>query len=205
MDRVLKMRQVAVAVCVLASSGNWIAWAEEPIELARRAEPGKDSVGAPRRSRAVEAFPGRTVRAGAFAASRASETGLAFPGTGMRYVVESRSIAFGDVVPGEPLDIPGAIRVRVFSDRDWHLRLLPVSPLRHLERGLAVPLSRLAWRPSGAGPHHSLSEGAPQTIASGARTSGGGVLVAVDLRLATADGDPLGPYETSFRLELTPN
>jgi hypothetical protein len=123
----------------------------------------------------------------------------------MRYVIETGPVAFGDVVPEQDLNLTAAIVVRVFSDRDWRLTLDPGEPLRSLDRGRAVPLSRLAWRSQGGTVHTPFRDGAPVTVAVGPRTSGAGTLVAVDLRLRIADEDPLGSYGTSFRLELTPN
>lgn len=125
--------------------------------------------------------------------------------SGMRYVVESGAVSFGDVVPDQDRVVTGAILVRVFSDRDWRLQLNPGEPLRSLDRGRVVPLSRLTWRAQGAGADTPFREGAPVVVGAGPRTSGAGALVAVDLRLLIADEDPLGAYATSFRLELAPN
>jgi hypothetical protein len=123
----------------------------------------------------------------------------------MRYIVETGPVAFGEVIPDQDSILNGALVVRVFSNRDWRLMLQPNEPLRSLERGRIVPLSRLAWRSRGSGTHAPFQDGVTATVASGPRTSGAGALVAVDLRLRIVDEDPLGAYGTSFRLELAPN
>lgn len=127
------------------------------------------------------------------------------PAFGMRFVVETGPVAFGEVIPDRDSLLNGALVVRVFSDRDWRLMLQPSEPLRSLDRGGMVPLSRLAWRSRGSGRHTPFQDRVAVTVASGPRTSGAGALVAVDLLLRIVDEDPLGAYGTSFRLELAPN
>ena len=124
-----------------------------------------------------------------------------FPGP-RGYVVESGPISFGDVLPGVESEIPGAIRVRVFSDRDWVLRLVAISPLRIVDRSELVPLSRLAWRSRRSGGFVPLTDDRPATVARGSATGGAGEVVVVDVRLRLGPTDEIGRYSCDLRLLL---
>ena len=118
------------------------------------------------------------------------------------YIVESGPVSFGDVLPGVGSEIPGAIRVRVWSDRDWVLRLVAISPLRTVERSEPVPLSRLAWRSRRSGGFVPLSDDRSATVARGSATGGAGEVVVVDVRFSLGPSDGIGRYSCDLRLLL---
>jgi len=118
------------------------------------------------------------------------------------YVIEAGVASFGDLIPGSDKYLPAAVRVRVFSERDWVLKLLPASPLLILDRGESVPLSRLAWRSASSGGFLPFDEGSPATIAQGSATGGAGQLVLIDFRMRLDPRDAIGRYGCDFRLRL---
>lgn len=118
--------------------------------------------------------------------------------------VESGPVAFENVIPETDSVLTEAVEMRVFSPRDWILRLLPDPLLLNQDTGAAVPISRLGWRTAGSGGYAGFSQGLPVTVAHGSPTSGAGARIAIDLRLRLADTDPLGRYAGSFQVVLEP-
>lgn len=117
--------------------------------------------------------------------------------------VESGPVRFGELIPGEPAEIEGAIRTRVHSARPWILELVPYLPLRIVDRGgLPVPQSRLAWRSRETGNYRVFDGVMPVVVARGGATGPAGEVVVVDLRLLLGDNDELGRYECAFNLIL---
>src|SRR5262245_9527534 len=118
-----------------------------------------------------------------------------------RCLLESGPVAFGEVEPGVEVEIPGAIRVRVWSDRTWALTLVPETP--PCTDGVeCAPVSRIAWRTARSGRFVPLGTSRPVTFAVGHGTAGGGELVLVDLRLRLESPDPLGHYLATFRARM---
>ena len=118
------------------------------------------------------------------------------------FVVESADADFGEMVPDEERDLPGAFVLRVHSDRDWELRLLPTGDLEVTGTVDRVPLDRLAWRGPASGGYERITSTAPITVARGGPTGGAGQVVAIDLRLELSDRDTLGRYAVGFRAVL---
>jgi len=119
------------------------------------------------------------------------------------WVIESGPVRFGDLVPGEGRDLPGAVRVRVYSAGSWTLKLVPQTSLRVLDRGSSiVPTSRLFWRSSGSGGYRPIPANAEVTIARGDTTRTTGETVIVDLRMVLDSNDDLGRYGIDFRVVL---
>jgi hypothetical protein len=118
------------------------------------------------------------------------------------YEIESLPVAFGDVLPGEPTEKPNALAVRVFSERNWSLRMGTDGPLVAIDGVATVPSSRLEWRTRWSGSFEGLRPGYPVVVARGAPTTGAGEVVLVDLRLSLDESDALGNYGTRIRLEL---
>ena len=118
-----------------------------------------------------------------------------------RCLLESGPVSFGEVQPGVDVEIPAAIRVRVWSDRTWALTLAPET-LPCTNGGECASLSRIAWRTARSGRFVPLGTDRPVTFAMGHRTAGGGELVVVDLRLRLESSDPLGHYLATFRARM---
>ena len=146
--------------------------------------------------------PGRAASPGAGRDFLSISTPQAAPQEGRWYLLESGPVSFGDVQPDVEKEMPGAIRVRVFSDREWVLKLISASPLIPLDRHDPMPLSRLAWRSRLSGGFVPLAENRPATVARGSRTEGAGELVVIDLRLRFASADEIGRYGCEVRLLL---
>ncbi len=125
------------------------------------------------------------------------------PPTGtMWFEVESNAISFGMLEPGiEPL--PKPLVMRVHSDRDWTLKLIP-TPGLIIGTGASVPLDRLLWRPTSTGLFIPLDISGPLTIASGPPTERGGDLILLELLLRPETTDPVGQYRYNLRLLLSP-
>ena len=120
-----------------------------------------------------------------------------------RYVIESGSVEFGNVLPDVAEIRSGAMRVRVFSDRDWVLKMTPDSRLKLFDAsGGSAPMSRIAWRSPDSGGFIPVSGGHDAVIARGVATGNGGKLVVVDLELRLEPTDDLGRYGCSLRLSL---
>ena len=118
------------------------------------------------------------------------------------FVVESADADFGEMLPEQRRELPNAFVLRIHSDRDWELRLLPSGDLEITGTADRVPLERLAWRAPESRAYEAFASPAPVTVARGGPTDGAGVLVSVDLRLELQDNDPLGRYAVGFRAML---
>lgn len=163
-------------------------------------EPGKRRP-ALRAARQPSPVVGRIPGESTAVALKAPDSPLDVAGT---LLLESREVSFDDVIPGVPTDRPGAVALRVLSDRRWSLRLIPDSQLTVNDGQAAVPVSRLSWRSGSSGSFAEFQGGRPVVVAGGAATGGAGQPVVVDLRLELADGDPLGWYLCNLRLSLEP-
>jgi hypothetical protein len=170
----------------------------------RGAPPERDTLRAPARSSPSLPVGDREAPAppAAERPSPAISTRSGVPHHGHGYLIESGPVSFGDVLPDADSEIPAAIRVRVFSDRAWALKLVATSQLILLDRHDPVPLSRLAWRSRLSGGFVPLAEDRSVTIARGSLTDGAGDLVVVDLRLRLAPADEIGRYGCVVRLLL---
>jgi hypothetical protein len=118
------------------------------------------------------------------------------------FVVESAFADFGEMLPEQLRELPGAFVIRVHSDRDWELRLVPLGDLDVIGTADRVPLDRLSLRSPASPGYSSFASLAPVTIGIGGPTGGTGTLVDVDLRLELRDEDPLGRYGVDFRALL---
>lgn len=118
------------------------------------------------------------------------------------FVVESADADFGEMTAPEGREILGAFVLRVHSDRDWELWLLPTGDLEVTGTLDRVRLDRLSWRGPVSGGFEAFESLAPITVARGGPTSGAGTVVLLDLRLELEDGDPLGRYAVGFRAVL---
>ena len=120
------------------------------------------------------------------------------------FTIESGSISFSEVIPGQDKNLPGSVAIRVFSDGNW--RLLLVSDfLRVLDRVERVPASRLMIRSRAAPEFLQFQEGRPIVIARGIKTNPAGRIVLADLRLRLEDQDPVGIYSSQLRITLEVN
>ncbi|MEW6367584.1 MAG: hypothetical protein AB1714_23385 [Acidobacteriota bacterium] len=124
------------------------------------------------------------------------------PARSVYYIVESAPISFESLNAGESIERHGAVLIRVFSDRDWILKLTPVGPLRVEETGGIVPFERVEWRSRLSGGYSIFREGVQAVVGRGARTGAGGELVVLDLRMQLLDSDPAGHYQTSLRVTV---
>ena len=118
------------------------------------------------------------------------------------FEVESNAISFGTLDPAVEL-LPKPLVVRVHSDQEWALKLIP-SPGLVVETGESVPLDRLQWRPNTTGLFVPFDTSGPLTIASGMPTDEAGDLVLVELSLDLEETDPIGQYRFILRLMLSP-
>lgn len=144
------------------------------------------SVASGRSSRAVQPFvqPGRM---------QSDETHL---------IVESAPVSFGEVVADRESEVADALMVRVFSDSDWELRLVPEAALGVAGRTASPSMPGLEWRGVSSSRWSGLRAGEPVVVSRGKRTGPSGELVSVDLRLRLSDRDPLGQYGFNLRLAL---
>jgi hypothetical protein len=118
------------------------------------------------------------------------------------FVVESADADFGEMLPETARELRGAFVLRVHSDRDWELRLVPTGDLEVTGTADRVPLDRLAWRASASGGFEPFRSTAGVTVARGGPTGGAGEVVILDLRLELSDRDTLGRYAVGFRAVL---
>ena len=118
------------------------------------------------------------------------------------FEVESSAISFGTLDPQVEV-LPKPLVVRVHSDQEWALKLIP-SPGLVVETGAPVPLDRLQWRPNTTGLFVPFDTSGPLTIASGMPTDAAGDLVLVELVLDLEETDAIGQYRFMLRLVLGP-
>lgn len=118
------------------------------------------------------------------------------------FVVESAYADFGEMLPEQLRELPNAFVIRVHSDRDWELRLVPRGDLEVMGTADRVPLDRLAWRSSRSPGFLAFASLAPVTVGHGGPTGGAGAVVTIDLRLELQDDDALGRYGVDFRAML---
>ncbi|MFQ5718293.1 MAG: hypothetical protein ACE5IK_01980 [Acidobacteriota bacterium] len=168
-------------------------------EASRRAPAGRASHVT--RTGSAVAVRGLGFRAATAHPRRPADRGLALPQED-RVQIESTPPSFGEVIPGEPRDLPGGLRVRVFAAGDWVLRLVPATPLQNIDRGgEPVPVSRLAWRSQLSGRFQPF-RAAGTAVAQGPATGPAGRLVIVDLNLALGPDDATGRYTCRFDVVL---
>ena len=117
-------------------------------------------------------------------------------------VVEAAVADFGEMLPEQKRELPGAFVIRVHSDRDWELRLFPHADLQVMGTADRVPLDRLAWSSPESPGFEVFTSLAPVTVARGGPTGGAGRAVPIDLRLELHGDDPLGRYGGDFRAML---
>lgn len=124
--------------------------------------------------------------------------------TGMRYVIESGGVAFGDLVPDQAVELKGAVRILVASDSDWALKLVAPPQFMLAQEGQTVPISRMQWRSSLSGAYVPFQDGLPVIVARGPTTTAGVSVVTLDLRLHLQANDPVGQYGCAVRVFLEP-
>lgn len=168
---------------------------------------GGDSPGLPRLLRLLEEGPpvARRVDPGGLGEQPRDSTTLPLPSPKARMTVDSHSISFGEVIPGEERILPGAVMIRVRSPGDWILKLVPKGPLAASDRGEIVPLSRLSWKGNFSPQFVPFREEQAAEVAWGLGTMGilgTDQLVYVDLRLALEETDPVGQYFCQFQVIL---
>jgi hypothetical protein len=133
------------------------------------------------------------------AASTAGTSRLRLGSEMSRIEIETTDVSFGSSNGDGPKEYPSAIVVRVFSQRSWALRLIPVGPMAE-ERGKVIDWSRMEWRSRGTVYQPVLAQGV--VVARGQATGENGQLVSIDLRLAFTDVDPLGRYRCTLQVGL---
>lgn len=197
-------RAKAVRVSGLPAAMAALALLVPPVAAQESEVPGRAARLAPALERGPEPRRDRVAREAGPAPVRgpAASQSLGEFSDGQGYVLESGPVSFGDVLPGVESEIPGAIRVRVFSDREWVLKLVAITPMQIAGRSEPVPVARLAWRSRRSGGFVPFSDGRPATVARGSRTGGAGELVVVDVRLRLAPADELGRYGCDLKLLL---
>jgi hypothetical protein len=119
-------------------------------------------------------------------------------------VLESGPVSFGDVLADRNAEVVDALMVRVFSDSDWELHLVPESAMAVATR--AEPsMSRLEWKSPASLRWVGFRTGEHVVVSRGRKTGPSGQLVSVDLRLRLSDRDPVGQYGFNLRLALQTN
>ncbi len=120
-----------------------------------------------------------------------------------RFRLESGAVIFGRMLPGEAKQLPGSVRVRVYAEGDWVLKLAPEAPLENLDSdGAPVSSSRISWRSEQSPGFVPFQDRQPAIVARGEATGPVGRLVLVDLRMLLEDRDDLGRYECRLHLLL---
>jgi len=117
------------------------------------------------------------------------------------YEIESDSIGFGNLTPGESRVLSAATRVRVFSAQPWRLQLIPICPSLTRSTAPAVPISRLHWRSAG-GEFVPFRTAVPALVASGGPTGAAGRVVDIDYELVLLDTDPAEQYRCELEILL---
>ncbi|HUF16968.1 MAG TPA: hypothetical protein VMS12_02860 [Thermoanaerobaculia bacterium] len=120
-------------------------------------------------------------------------------------IVESAAVSFGEVVADRPSEVADALMVRVFSDSDWELRLIPESAIAVAARAENPTMSRLEWKGPSSVRWAGFRPGESVVVSRGRQTGPAGQLVSVDLRLRLSDRDPVGQYGFNLRLVLETN
>jgi hypothetical protein len=143
----------------------------------------------------------RTAGPGRRAGEPPLQRSLISPGAA-HLVIESGPVSFGEVIAGRSEERNDALSVRVFSDSDWELRLIPESAINTNSRADSPSMSLLEWKHTGSGKWMRLRSGAPVVVGRGQRTGPSGQPVSVDLRLQLSDRDPIGQYGFNLRLSL---
>lgn len=139
---------------------------------------------------------------------RVSRPGPAFvqPGraetTPTHLIIESGPVSFGEVPTDREKAVEDAVMVRVFSDSEWELRLVPEAALAFDGGPEKASMSRLEWRSVGSAQWKGFRSGEPVVVGRGRPTGPSGELVSVDLRLRLNDRDPIGQYGFNLRLLL---
>jgi hypothetical protein len=118
-----------------------------------------------------------------------------------RCEIDSDSISFGNLIPGERRVLPAALRMRVFSAQPWRLHLIPICPSMARSTALPVPISRLHWRSAG-GEFVPFRTAVPALVAYGGPTGAAGRAVDIDYELELADTDPAEQYRCEFEILL---
>lgn len=131
-----------------------------------------------------------------------SDTVAALGDANAWFVVEAAVADFGEMLPEQKRELPGAFVIRVHSDRDWELRLVPHGDLQVMGSADRVPLDRLAWSSHESPGFEVFVSLAPVTVARGGPTGGAGATVPITLRLELLGDDPLGRYAVDFRAIL---
>lgn len=122
--------------------------------------------------------------------------------TPTQLIIESGPVSFGEVLADHEKAVEDAVMVRVFSDSDWELRLVPEEVLAIAVAPEKASLSRLEWRSVGSARWKGFRTGEPVVVSRGRRTGPSGELVSVGLRLRLSDRDPIGQYGFNLRLLL---
>lgn len=194
MQRRLGYRGAAAAVILL----GWL-----PAVTAFAADPGGRRI---RRVAVVSPRPSRAVARGrAIGVSRGiqARSAIAVRTEAPQLLIESGSLDFGPVVPGNEAIQPGGVVARVISQGPYRLVLVSRGGVVTKD-GQPVSGAGLSCRSSQTGAFHRLRVGAPVTVWSGGGTSPAGDLVVLDLKLDLTDLDPTGHYVYALDLRVEP-
>lgn len=119
------------------------------------------------------------------------------------YEIESGAVSFGEVTAESPSRLDQPVMIRVYSDRNWVLKLVPSSPNFQHATGTPVPVSRLRWRVKGMSRFVPFQWGQTVIVTQGRRTGSAGERVDIDLQLLLDEVDPTGAYDAGFSILLT--
>lgn len=120
------------------------------------------------------------------------------------YVVERSDTDFGELNPGESRTLDSAVVVRVVSESDWMLSIVPRDTT--ITSGAlteVISSERLATRSKGSD-WRRLSSALPTVIARGRSTPGSGELVVLDLKIELDNRDPVGRFGGQLEIILEP-
>jgi hypothetical protein len=120
-------------------------------------------------------------------------------------IVESAPVSFGDVLADRNAELVDALIVRVFSNSDWELRLVPESAVAIAARVESPAMSRLEWKNPASVRWIGFRSGESVVVGRGKQTGPAGELVSIDLRLRLSDRDPIGQYGFNLRLAVETN
>lgn len=124
--------------------------------------------------------------------------------TGMRYVIESGGVSFGELLPDQAAELTGAVRIVVTSDTEWALKLVAPPQFILSQEGQTVSISRMQWRSPLSGSYVPFQSGLPVIVARGPATIAGVTVITLDLRLHLQTNDPVGQYGCAVRVFLEP-